>query len=453
MNTSKNKTVYIVHNIDTEGPLYESLRANFERVEEMFGHKIDCSEENLVKLQNMKIDLDGDEELVQRLLLGERIGTHGTWDQIDRMLDDITSTNFRNQLLDSERGGWIYNWLCMSHVGITGINPRRRDMGYHNIFDHYQEYFDKRNDNCDLIQWHYHALSLTNDAHRCGSAYLNSSHIYNILARGIIERNWFPTVFRAGHNTERPDSNLFLEQWIPFDYSNASAGFDESNTSSSYARYGDWRRAPRSWRPYHPDHDDYQKIGNCRRYIARCLSMDDREYSITIDDVREAFKEAEETGASILSFTNHDFRQMGPDIELVRNFISSCQKEFAGVNIKFSNAIDAMRGVLGIEEVKEIDFIVELKEYKTYKQLIVKATNDIFGPQPFLAIKNKSNKFFWQNFDFESDNVWSYSFDADNILIDSIDMIGIASNTASGLTEIVTLNLHTGEQKRTVLNV
>jgi len=274
----KKKTVYIVHNIDTEGPLYESLRANFERVEEIFGHKVDCSIENLNKLQNMEINLDGDEEQVQRLLSGVRISTHQTWDQIDKMLDEITSIEYRNQLLDSNGDDWIYNWLCMSHTGITGANPRRRDMGYHNIFDHYQEYFDKKSDYRDLIQWHYHALSLTNDAHRAGSTYLNSNHIYNILSRGIIERAWFPSVFRAGHNTERPDSHFFLEQWIPFDYSNASSELDESDTTSSYARFGDWRRAPRSWIPYNPDYDDYQKVGTCRRFIARCLSIDDRGY-------------------------------------------------------------------------------------------------------------------------------------------------------------------------------
>ena len=30
------KTVYIVHAIDTEGPLYESLNAKFERIEDIF---------------------------------------------------------------------------------------------------------------------------------------------------------------------------------------------------------------------------------------------------------------------------------------------------------------------------------------------------------------------------------------------------------------------------------
>ena len=35
-----NKTVYIVHAVDTEGPLYESLNAKYERIEDLFGIKI-----------------------------------------------------------------------------------------------------------------------------------------------------------------------------------------------------------------------------------------------------------------------------------------------------------------------------------------------------------------------------------------------------------------------------
>lgn len=445
-------TVYIVHNIDTEGPLNESLSANFERIEEIFGHRIESTFKNLKDLQNCKIDLGGDEKKIQELLLGRRIQTHPTWYQIDNMLDFITSSKYRSQLLDSNGGGWIYNWFCMSHVGITGNNPRRRDMGYHNIYDHYKDYFDKNSDVNDLIQWHYHALSITNDAHRAGSTYLNSAHIHNILARSIIDRKWYPAVFRAGHNTERPDSHHFLEQWIPFDYSNASMGAKLSMSSESDARYGDWRGAPSSWRPYHPDHDNYKKIGGCRRYIARCLSIDDRGYSIDYEDVLSAFEEADRSEASILSFTNHDFRDMSGDIDKMRGFLKKASLKYPNIAFKYSNAIDAMRAVLKMDPPKPINFKISLEKHNTHTRLIVAAENPIFGPQPYLAIKTKNNHYFWQNFDFENDNLWSYSFDINNLLIDEVSSIGIASNTSHGLTEILTLNPQTGEQQRVILN-
>jgi len=450
MSSLEEKVVYLVHAVDTEGPLHESFTSHFDRVNETFGVDIKPSHENLEKLRNKKIDLAGHEDKACLMLDSLRIDTNSSWDQIDNMLDIITSENYRNEVCDSYGNGWIYNWFCMDHVGITGNNPRRRDMGYSNIHDHYHEYFNMKNDSNDLIQWHYHPLSLTNDAHRAGSTYLNSGHIYNIISRKIIDRSWFPSSFRAGHHAERPDANFFLEQWIPFDFSSDAGLITRANRSS--ARYGDWRGAPNSWIPYHPDHDNYKKPGACRRYIAKCLPINERAYTITEEDVALAFDEAGQHGASILSFTNHDFRNMAPDIEHVRNLIHECAKIHTNVKFRYSTATDAMRGVLKITESQEIKFSAELRLYKTHTRLIVKSENKVFGPQPYLAIKLKDGSYHWQNFDFEEKNVWSYSFDKDNVLIEQVEEIGVAANNVSGLTEVLNITPATGLIVRTILN-
>ena len=94
-------------------------------------------------------------------------------------------------------------------------NPRRRDLGYHKIYDFYKKTLDKNKKYKDALHWHFHPMSVYNEAHRCATSYVNSPELYTILCRKIIERNFFPSVFRAGFQAERPDSNLFLEQWIP----------------------------------------------------------------------------------------------------------------------------------------------------------------------------------------------------------------------------------------------
>ena len=58
------KDVYIVHCIDTEGPLYETIDATFERLKEIFGIHLEPSIENLHKIQNQELDLNGMEKLV-----------------------------------------------------------------------------------------------------------------------------------------------------------------------------------------------------------------------------------------------------------------------------------------------------------------------------------------------------------------------------------------------------
>ena len=448
----EDKIVYIVHAVDTEGPLFESVEASFERLNELLGHSIEPSAENLRKLQHKELDLNGDEEKAQDIFSKVRIESHGDWGQIDAMLDEITSDSFRTNVKDSFGEGWVYSWFCLDHVGITGINPRKRDLGHHKVLDHYSAYFKRKQDERDLLQWHYHALSITNDAHRAGSAYLNSDHIYSILTRKVIDRHWFPAAFRPGHHTERPDANFFLEQWIPFDFGNDSTMKEKAHLDVSAARYGDWRRAPKSWIPYHPSHDDYQVPGTCRRFIARCLPIAERGYLTSFEDVSQAFDEARERGSSILGVTNHDFRDMKPDVEKMMGLISECADKYRDIKFKYSNAIEAMRATLGLNDLSEIGFHVELKEFKTHTRLIVESSNNIFGPQPFLALKTKEGSFFWQNFDFEGPNLWLYSFDSNNILIEEVSQVGVAANTKCGLTEVFNIDVENKVQRKNVIN-
>lgn len=447
-----NPTVYIVHAIDAEGPLYESLDATFERLKYVFGYDFDPSPDMLKILQNGEKPLGGDEKLIQGFLLDKRIGCHSSWKDIDAMLDELTADDFRQRVSDSFGGGWVYSWFCMDHVGITGLNLRHRDMGYHNIFDHYNDYFRHKKDSRDNVQWHYHALSITNDAHHAGSTYLSSDHIYNILTRRVIDRSWFPTAFRPGCHTERPDSHFFLEQWIPFDFGNDSTKDQKRRPGISCGRYGDWRRAPKSWVPYHPSYQDYQIPGECNRYIARCLQLNERSYQIKEEDVKQAFTEAEEFGGAVLAFTGHDFRDIKDDVLRMQDMIRKVSSQYPGVKFKFSGAIEAMQGVFKLENSKSIGLTAELQDCSVYTKLTVKAATDIFGPQPFLALKLKGGQYYWQNFDFDAQGVWSYSFDSDNVFIEEVSQVGVASNNAAGVTEVLNIDLSTNEQKRVVYN-
>ena len=190
------------------------------------------------------------------------------------MLEKILIKDYLNSRTDSFGNGWIFNWHCLDHVGYSS-NPRRRDMGYHNIFDYYKDKLKEYNISENTLYWHFHPMSTYREAHRCATSYVNSPELYQILCRKIIERNWFPSVFRAGFQSERPDSNWFLEQWIPFDISNMALDDNkelDNTVDFRNGRSGNWRLAPADWSVYHPSHDDYQLNGNCRRWIFRCKS-------------------------------------------------------------------------------------------------------------------------------------------------------------------------------------
>ena len=59
LKTKKTKAgiVYIVHAVDTEGPMHESLSATFQRIYEHYGINIDPTKKNLELLQQKKFKL------------------------------------------------------------------------------------------------------------------------------------------------------------------------------------------------------------------------------------------------------------------------------------------------------------------------------------------------------------------------------------------------------------
>lgn len=445
------KKLYIVHCIDTEGPLYEGLEANFERLNNIFGISLEPTQENLDLLRNEELDIPN-KKAVANMLATKRTTFNENWDQISNMLDYFNSQKFNEEYVDSYSKAWKFNWFCLDHVGFTGQNPRRRDAGDHKVYDFYKNFF-RNNPNHD-VQWHYHPLPLSGHFNASGTTYLNSSNISEILCKKIIDRCWFPSSYRPGFHTERPDSHWFLEQWIPFDYGNQSMEvIDDSQPDLANGRFGNWQGAPNDWSLYHPHHDDYRKVGNCRRLIARCLNMESRVRCMTLPEVHKAFQRANNGEETILSFTNHDFRNMIPEIKKTYSMIQQSATKFPEVNFEFSNSIEAIRKVMKLDTQSPkliYEFIKD--KSKASATLLVKSEGKVFGPQPFLAIKTIDNKYIWENFDFNKSNEWSYTFDANNSEIDSIDSIGVASNSTSGVTQVINIDFSTGKGSEKLYN-
>jgi len=432
-------TVHVVHCIDTEGPLYESLNATFERIKNIFDIEIEPSRENLKLLQKGKIPLDGMEDKVANVISPDLLKYNETWDQINEMLDELMSDKFRNQFQDSFGNGWIYNWHCMDHVGFE-TNPRRRDIGYHNIHDHYAGYIRETDSIQDGLHFHHHPIPFSKAAHHPATHYFSHTPlIFQSLARRILERQWFPCVYRPGFHTTRPDSHWLLEQFIPFEYANQA--MDEKDTGfldQGNGRFGDWRNAPKNWRPYHPHHDDYQKPGDCRRLIARSLNVGTRHRLLQEEDVEQAFYEAEQGLPVVLSFNNHDFRDMRPDVLRVQELLKVVSSRHPSTKFRYCEAREAMRSALDLPEQDPIKFEIELEKGR----LSIKTQLPTFGPQPFFAIQTKDNRFFHDNLDFQKPFYeWSYMFDELTYPIEALFRIGIGTCDAVGNVTVAIINL------------
>lgn len=438
-------TVYVVHCIDTEGPLHESLEATFGRLKAIFGLDLEPSSSVLKALQNRDLDLGGIEDEVARIVAPDLLNYNDTWAKIDAMLDTMMSPQFRGQHPDSKGGSWVYSWFCMDHVGFCN-NPRRRDLGYHKVFDHYRDKIAATRAQ-DGLYFHFHPLALNHEATAAATRYFDEKgRLVENLARRIIDRRSFPSCYRPGFHSERPDAHWFLEQYIPFDYANQSMIAEDSDTQKdiSGGRFGDWRRAPKSWVPYHPSHDDHQVPGDCRRWIFRCLNVGTRLRLLSQADVDQAFHTAADGQDVVLSFANHDWRDMAPDVTRVMALLKNASASFPDIEFVYANALDAARGALDIEAGEPISFKLSI----TNETLGVRSNKPTFGPQPFLAIKTKSGAYHHDNFDFQEPfRRWTYALDDQTIPVDMVDQIGVAGCDAAGNVSVCLLDPATGKQE------
>jgi hypothetical protein len=163
---------------------------------------------------------------------------------------------------------------------------------------------------------------------------------------------------------------------------------------------------------------------------------------INEEEVRKAFQYAAENGAAIMGFTNHDSRDMAPDVDLVRALIKKVKPDFPDVKFKFSDVREAFnRTLFGRYEPPQINLLegsFEQTNIKGQWKLTVKAKENTFGPQPFLAVETKDGNFHHDNFDFQEPfRKWTYIFDEHTFPVQTVKNIGVASNDQHGFYHIL----------------
>lgn len=450
---TNNPIVYIVHHVDTEGPLHEPIQEVFKRIEAILGVSLNLfpSQQNLRKIQEGKLEnVDKSiAEAARAISDPHLLGFKSSWKDVDEMLYRIMNKDYRNSLRDSFGNGWIFNWHILEHVGFL-TNERRRDLGYLNIFNHYEQILKETDSAQDEVHWHFHPLSFFREAHIPATSYDNSYYeLHQIMCRRLIEKNWFPRINRAGFHTVRPDSNFFLEQWIPFDASNQSMAEEneEVQKDAINGRFGDWKGAPSDWSVYRPDLYDWRRPGNLKRVIAKCLNLKTRFRNISEKELSLAFKKAQRESSRVyVGVTNHDFREMTIEIDGFYKLLLSVAEKYPDVKFQFSGALTAFQNVLAYSPTEIQKERIEIKAEINERVLTVNVVNgSLFGSQPYLALKSPTGTYWHDNFDFgKSGKEFFYTFDRNTITLEVLETIAIAANDKYGNTSIVKMQLTNG---------
>jgi len=426
--TDTDKRLYLVHAVDTEGPLYQSPKATILRLNELFDTNFDVSvdfpalQEIIEDLKLKKRPVGGREEEIAHFLSTTEFLSDKT--SYARSIRAVTSPEFRQECADPQGGWYRWNWFVLDNVA-TLTNPRRRLFGYGQVYVNLREAISFRDSlKLDGFYWHYHQMRRDQHPFIKETNFFSSDEYNQILCRYIIEHRHFPAAYRAGYCLERWDANLFLENWIPFDYSNQAPGFD----FPVHRRVGEeldfWLRAPKDWSHYHPDSRDCERPGDMRRTIFRSLCFRTRLYSLTEEDVRQAFQRADQGQPTVLSTFSHDFRPLEPEARGFHELVVRTATSFPEVQWRHATAVEAARAVLG----QAIDTPLELELWVEKDLVYARSSRAVFGSEPYLALMTVDHRFFHQNFIKIDENLWAYHLRRPEI----IHYIGLGACDATG---------------------
>jgi len=313
-----------------------------------------------------------------------------TWDAVDQFVGRLFTPEYRRQVRDSEGGGLVISWFVLTWTGFR-TNPAGRDFGYHRIHDHYTaRWGDAMRLWGDGLYWHYHQPAPSRVGTDWTADWSASQEYLNILNRLLIDRGYFPSVFRAGGAIQTNEMSNWLEQWIPVDYSSRASRDIDWNALDENGRricdLNDWSRAPDDWAPYRPSPDDYQRPGAMRRVILRCPDLKNWIYSLTDDDVERAFERAEQGHDTVMATFDHDYRERSAVFaKAVMQRVARVSARHPRVRWEYANALRAAQRAVGWKSGAGPLF--ELRTAADGAACNVTADRPLFGPAPYVACR------------------------------------------------------------------
>lgn len=265
---------------------------------------------------------------------------------------------FRDKFTDSFGNPVIFSWFALTHPAYE--QDAQSDAGI--VFQQLMHHSESIKRWGDLLGWHYHATDWTPSMHDTsigkwdqvrsfdGTQGYTSSDVEmaeKMFAFLILEIGFYPTTFRSGWVWENNDFSLWLDDVIPFDFSNAaplSASGAEEVKWSAGKKY-DWSQAPANWSYYHPDSTDYQQPGNLKRTIFRCLPGH-RALDL---DLNRAFSRAAKGEDVLISYYTHSFNSLEKFCRVVSG--SLARSIYVGrISHRYVNALEGAQLMLGLND-------------------------------------------------------------------------------------------------------
>ena len=298
-----------------------------------------------------------------------------TWEQVDAAMDKLFSPAFRDRDRDPQGGHLRFGWFFLTWTGFR-TNPRGRAFGYHAVRDHYlARWGDALARLGDEQCWHYHQPAASGIGNEWGLDWAASQEYEAIISRQLLERDWFPSCFRAGGTIESPASSRWIDQWFPIDFSNRAPICLEG--------IADWSTGVAEWGLYHPSAEDETRPGAGRRRMARCLDLVTGAYVLEEAEVVAAFERARRGQHAVLSVFDHDYRDIEHRLDDLRELVHRVAKRYPDVPWRYATPVDAVRGALEVPAAQPL----ELDAAVVGREVWVSSTAPLYQSIPWLAVR------------------------------------------------------------------
>ena len=339
----------------------------------------------------------------------------------------VMSQSFRDQLVDSYGNKLKMTWWMMAgnifRYATNNNIPVSNTMTLHLMKKYFGDKIDLWGDELSL---HYHTFSWT-DYDGDGKYWWNQAHNFLetkddfdfTLAQFLLEENIFPVSFRSGWHYMDNDWQHYLNKIIPYSLHNDWPAV-RFTTVEPIDNVFDWSQAISEFVPFKPSEANYQLQGSSRGWNVRSKYMG----SVTQQMMDNIFVKAKQGINQLVCFWSHlPEENFLSEIQQINNIAHQAATNNPTVKFRYCTAVEAYQLWLHNTDTVKPELLLTEEVNGNEVRFLINTNEPIFQLQPFVAIKDKYERYSIAECENISQNHWKT---VSSFSKDELSKVGVA---------------------------
>jgi hypothetical protein len=345
----------------------------------------------------------------------------------------VMSDAFRNQIMDSYGNKLKLTWWMMAgnifRYATNNNIPISNTMTLYLMKKYFGDKIETWNDELSL---HYHTFWWT-DYDADGIYWWNQAQTFAetkddfdfTLAQYLLEENVFPVSFRSGWHYMDNYWQNYLNDLLPYSLHNDYPAVHTDITEPIDNVY-DWSQSSAEFVPFHPATNNYQLSGDGKGWNVRSKYMG----SVTQQMMDQIFQKADQGTDQVVCFWSHlPDQNFLAEIQQVNNIAHQSAINYPAVKFKYCSAIEAYQLWLKSNDAQEPSLQLTEEVTGADVKFLIDTDENIFQSQPFVAIKDRYERYFKVECENVSQNMWRTST---SFPLSEIGKVGVAVTDTVG---------------------